>query len=323
MSVTVELLVESFHPRVETKSMFVVHPNKPTKFYIEPASIGSWWRLNQWQLEKGKRRLLPHAGMPAWNRDSTLNRSLPRPYLKRHAALAFIALYLVLAIILALKLNDDRSSQNTAPGWALHLRGGKTTPAIPERLLTKNQHPRKFEQRQPGAPEVWARGPANSSSPLAVGLQDLLGTNVTMRLRSLCGRCLYRTLTSYVHAQEHAHFTVVLTGDIHAVWLRDSAVQMATYIPRVARHPALRQLLEGAIRAQAYFILQVCACPRPLICCVSACVSVVRLCLFPIPENCTKPDCLFWALENDRIPGPTRTMQRTFHRNRCPKMSDN
>ena len=49
----------------------------------------------------------------------------------------------------------------------------------------------------------------------------------------------------------------MLTGDIHAVWLRDSAVQMATYIPRVARRPALRQTLEGAIRAQAYFTLQV------------------------------------------------------------------
>jgi meiotically up-regulated gene 157 (Mug157) protein len=60
-----------------------------------------------------------------------------------------------------------------------------------------------------------------------------------------------------VRTRDHGRFTVVLTGDIHAVWLRDSAVQMATYIPRIARRPALRQTLEGAIRAQAYFILQV------------------------------------------------------------------
>jgi meiotically up-regulated gene 157 (Mug157) protein len=40
------------------------------------------------------------------------------------------------------------------------------------------------------------------------------------------------------------------------MWIRDSAVQMATYIPRIARRPALRSAVEGAIRAQAYFILQ-------------------------------------------------------------------
>jgi meiotically up-regulated gene 157 (Mug157) protein len=49
---------------------------------------------------------------------------------------------------------------------------------------------------------------------------------------------------------------VVLTGDIPAMWIRDSAVQMASYLPRISRRPALRQALEGAIRAQSYFILQ-------------------------------------------------------------------
>lgn len=104
--------------------------------------------------------------------------------------------------------------------------------------------------------EVWARGPAHAFAT-TVALQDLLGANVTQELRSLCGRCLYRTLTSYLRAQDHGRFTVVLTGDIPAMWLRDSAVQMASYIPRIKRRPALRQTIEGAIRAQAYLILQV------------------------------------------------------------------
>jgi hypothetical protein len=232
--------------------------------------------------------------MPAWNRDSTLNRTLPPQYLKRHAVLAFIGLYLVLAVILASKLNDDRSGHNAAPGWALHLRGDNSTPAVPKLLPSNTHHPVSFEQRLPGAPEIWARGPVKCASSSAIGLRDLLGTNVTKRLRSLCGRCLYRTLTSYMHAQEHAHFTVVLTGDIHAVWLRDSAVQMATYIPRVTRHPALRQLLEGAIRAQAYFILQVCASLCPLIS-KSVCVHVYMwyacVCL-PYPKTAPNPNAL-------------------------------
>jgi meiotically up-regulated gene 157 (Mug157) protein len=40
------------------------------------------------------------------------------------------------------------------------------------------------------------------------------------------------------------------------MWIRDSAVQMATYLPRITRRPALRSAVEGAIRAQAYFIIQ-------------------------------------------------------------------
>ena len=104
--------------------------------------------------------------------------------------------------------------------------------------------------------EVWARGPVHASSTM-VTLRDLLGTNVTQQLRSLCGRCLYRTLTSYVRVKDHGRFTVVLTGDIPAMWLRDSAVQMASYIPRIKRRPSLRTTIEGTIRAQAYLILQV------------------------------------------------------------------
>lgn len=107
----------------------------------------------------------------------------------------------------------------------------------------------------PGAAEIWARSSAASASITA--LADLLSNSTTHRLRALCGRCLYRTLTSYVRAHNHGRFTTVLTGDIAAMWLRDSAVQMATYIPRIARRPALRQVVEGAIRAQAHFILQV------------------------------------------------------------------
>lgn len=107
-----------------------------------------------------------------------------------------------------------------------------------------------------GEPEVWARGPTTNSCHAAT-LRTALGTQATSQLRALCGRCLYRTLTSYVRVHDHGRFTVVLTGDIAAMWLRDSAVQMATYFPRVSRRPALRQIVEGAIRAQAYLILLV------------------------------------------------------------------
>lgn len=46
-------------------------------------------------------------------------------------------------------------------------------------------------------------------------------------------------------------------GDINSMWIRDSAVQIGIYLPRIKKHPALRMVIEGAIRAQAFFILQV------------------------------------------------------------------
>ncbi|EIE24364.1 hypothetical protein COCSUDRAFT_14826 [Coccomyxa subellipsoidea C-169] len=40
------------------------------------------------------------------------------------------------------------------------------------------------------------------------------------------------------------------------MWIRDSAVQLSIYFPRIAQRPALRRVIEGAIRAQAFYILQ-------------------------------------------------------------------
>ena len=46
------------------------------------------------------------------------------------------------------------------------------------------------------------------------------------------------------------------TGDIDDMWIRDSAVQLSIYFPRLATYPALRGILEGTMRAQAFYIVQ-------------------------------------------------------------------
>lgn len=107
-----------------------------------------------------------------------------------------------------------------------------------------------------GDPEIWALGPPDALTEQQQALAAALGPEVLSDLKQLCGRCLYRTLTSYVRVHDFGRVSVVLTGDIPAMWIRDSAVQMATYLPRITRRPALRAGIEGAIRAQAYFILQ-------------------------------------------------------------------
>lgn len=45
-------------------------------------------------------------------------------------------------------------------------------------------------------------------------------------------------------------------GDIPDEWIRDSSVQLGVYLPRISAHPAFRAVVEGAIRTQAFFILQ-------------------------------------------------------------------
>ncbi len=49
--------------------------------------------------------------------------------------------------------------------------------------------------------------------------------------------------------------TYVVTGDIDAMWLRDSSAQMQPYLSLVRQDEPLRELLEGVIRRQARMIL--------------------------------------------------------------------
>jgi uncharacterized protein len=76
-------------------------------------------------------------------------------------------------------------------------------------------------------------------------------------LAALFVNCFPNTLdTTVVPGQfEGKPDTAVLTGDIEAMWLRDSSAQVWPYLPLAAKDAALRQLLEGVIRRQTRCIL--------------------------------------------------------------------
>ena len=76
-------------------------------------------------------------------------------------------------------------------------------------------------------------------------------------LAALFVNCFPNTLDTTVQPGSFAGKpdTVVITGDIAAMWLRDSSAQVWPYLALAAKDAALRQLLEGVIRRQTRCLL--------------------------------------------------------------------
>ncbi|HUX43870.1 MAG TPA: glycoside hydrolase family 125 protein [Terracidiphilus sp.] len=76
-------------------------------------------------------------------------------------------------------------------------------------------------------------------------------------LATLFANCFPNTLDTTVYPGTHAGKpdTYVVTGDIDAMWLRDSSAQVWPYVPLAKEDERLRALLEGLIRRQARMIL--------------------------------------------------------------------
>lgn len=67
-------------------------------------------------------------------------------------------------------------------------------------------------------------------------------------------RCFLNTLETTTRWMEDGT-AFVFTGDIPAMWLRDSSAQVRHYLPYIGRDETLRRLIEGLIRRQVQYIL--------------------------------------------------------------------
>jgi len=76
-------------------------------------------------------------------------------------------------------------------------------------------------------------------------------------LAAMFANCFPNTLDTTVEPGqfEGKPDTAVITGDIPAMWLRDSSAQVWPYLPLAAKDDSLRALIEGVIRRQARCIL--------------------------------------------------------------------
>ncbi len=76
-------------------------------------------------------------------------------------------------------------------------------------------------------------------------------------LAAIFSNCFPNTLDTTVEPGtfEGNPDTAVITGDIPAMWLRDSSAQVWPYLPLLSKDTALRELLEGVIRRQTRCLL--------------------------------------------------------------------
>jgi len=77
------------------------------------------------------------------------------------------------------------------------------------------------------------------------------------KLAWMFGNCFPNTLDTTVHYRivDGQDDTFVYTGDIHAMWLRDSAAQVWPYVRLASDDPELRRLIAGVINRQIKSIL--------------------------------------------------------------------
>ncbi len=134
---------------------------------------------------------------------------------------------------------------STASGPPLAAAGGPAllrAPGRPQDLVSRRPPPSERRFRSEAVEETIQR--------VATAIGD-------PELAWLFENCFPNTLdtTVDVGTAGGAPDTFVITGDIEAMWLRDSTAQIWPYLPLVDRDPALRNLIEGVIRRQTRCIL--------------------------------------------------------------------
>ena len=105
-------------------------------------------------------------------------------------------------------------------------------------------HAEKHESRRPAENERLFVSKAVESK-----IQEVVKLLENERLAWMFANCFPNTLDTTVHPVGD-NDTFVYTGDIHAMWLRDSGAQVWPYLPLINEDPELKNLLAGVILRQ-------------------------------------------------------------------------
>jgi meiotically up-regulated gene 157 (Mug157) protein len=72
-------------------------------------------------------------------------------------------------------------------------------------------------------------------------------------IKEMFNRCFINTINTTVEPSEN-DISFVLTGDIPAMWLRDSAAQVSHYLPFAKEYREIDLFIEGVIKRQFMYI---------------------------------------------------------------------
>jgi len=149
-------------------------------------------------------------------------------------------------------VNEPAKSQRTAPTRRSVLRGAvaaSVLSSLPARLVAKSWN---IADGRPSPADRQFTSPAVEDAIAAVSRQIADGV-----LRAMFQRCLPNTLdtTVFPGTWRGQPDTFVITGDIDAMWLRDSSAQVHPYLRFARQDKRLANLLEGVIRRQTRMIL--------------------------------------------------------------------
>ena len=110
------------------------------------------------------------------------------------------------------------------------------------------EEPEQYADQRPAAEERLF-----CSEAVEQEIARVCGLLTNERLRWMFANCFPNTLDTTVHYREDEEGnpdTYVYTGDIPAMWLRDSGAQVWPYVQLCGNDPALRKMIAGVIRRQ-------------------------------------------------------------------------
>ena len=214
-----------------------------------------------------------------------------RPCRRLSIALVFLGALLTLARLMATVLSPP-SGEGDPPPWLSApqapvrvppqvARGLHESPKAPPphtEVPSQARQAHTTAQPAPTTPPVSPRGPAPvpagqaetslvkpSRGAVLSGLDPPYPKRHEVRLDSdlvaMCKRLLWNARDTCVRILPKTHPeykngpVFVITGDIDDMWLRDSAAQVNPYIPLTRTDPHLREIVEGLILRQAFYIM--------------------------------------------------------------------
>lgn len=144
----------------------------------------------------------------------------------------------VLGMALMFSCRGERSVKNSRVDYARKAAS----------IVLANDHTEVFVSRRP---EVKDR--LFISQAVEDKITEVMGQLTNARLRRMFGNCFPNTLDTtvrYYTTGDGDDDTLVYTGDIHAMWLRDSGAQVWPYVPLAGKDEALRKMIRGVILRQ-------------------------------------------------------------------------